>query len=214
VQRVIEIEKDKKFGLTLSSEGWTDPSGRVLYNFMISGARASWFAGTKEMEAEEKNAEYIASGCYSKGNHQVVPTPNQQLDIAECFEPYFDKYGDSLVAVCTDSVAGRILMNKHPKVTWMPCVPHQAELIQKKIAKLPAFKPAVLSVRGLVVWVKRHQIPAALIKQLSDKALYIPGDTRFGATLMCLERYLEIQAALKQMIAHKAFQQGRSGVKR
>jgi Protein of unknown function (DUF 659) len=159
VQRVIEIEKDKKFGLTLSSDGWTDPSGRVLYNFMISGARASWFAGTKEMEAEEKNTEYIA----------------------ECFEPYFYKYGDSLVAVCTDSAAvmkaaGRILMNKHPKVTWMPCVPHQAELIQKKIAKLPAFKPAMLSIRGLVVWVKRHQMPAALIKQLSDKALYIPED--------------------------------------
>jgi hypothetical protein len=103
--------------------------------------------------------------------------------------------------------AGRILMNKHPQVTWMPCVPHQAELIQKKFAKLPAFKPAVLSIRGLVVWVKRHQMPAALIKQLSDKALYIPGDTRFGATLMCLERYLEVQAALKQMIAHKALQE-------
>lgn len=190
VQRMNEIEKDKKFGLTLCSDGWTDPSGRVLYNFMINSPRASWFVGTKEMEAEEKNAEYIAA----------------------CFEPYFDKYGDSIVAVCTDSAAvmkaaGRILMQKHPRVTWMPCVPHQAELIQKKIAMLPVFKPAVASIRGLVVWVKRHQIPAALIKQLSTKALYIPGETRFGATLTCLERYLEIQPALKQMIAHKSFQE-------
>ena len=155
---------------------------------MLNGVRVSVFAGSVEMTEEEKNAAHIA----------------------QCFDPYFEKYGSSITVVVTDSAAvmkaaGDIIMTKYPWVTWMPCVTHQAELMMKKITKLDHFCAMVSSIRGLVVWVKRHQSPAALFRKLSKKAFYIPGETRFGATVVCLETYLEVHSVLKQLFAHQSF---------
>lgn len=182
------LSEDKVFGFTLGSDGWTDTAGRVLYNFMLSCVRASFFLGTEEMGDEEKNAEHIA----------------------DTFEPHIERYGQDIIVVVTDSAAvmkaaGAIIERRHPHIIWLPCAVHQLELIMKKICKLPYFKPTVCKVRGVVVYVKRHQIPAAIFRQLSSVALYIPGDTRFGATVTCLGTYLEAQPSLKQMLSHKNF---------
>jgi hypothetical protein len=47
----------------------------------------------------------------------------------------------------------------------------------------------------------------AFYRQLSDKALYIAGHTRFGATVLCLETYLDVRAALKQVFTHNTFKE-------
>ena len=182
------LEEDKEYGFTLCSDGWTDTSGRVLYNFMINTVRASFFEGTDEMGDEEKNAEHIA----------------------DSFEPHIVKHEEYIIIVVTDSAAvmkaaGKIIERRHPKIKWLPCAMHQMELVMKKVSQLEFFKRTVKSVRGLVVWVKRHQIPAAIFRALSDTALYIPGDTRFGATVTCLETYITVQPTLKKMLEHNNY---------
>jgi hypothetical protein len=113
----------------VASDGYTDVSRRYLINFVINSTTGGFFDCTTEMGLEDKNAEAIA----------------------KLFDPLFQKYGRDITAVVTDSAsvmkaAGKLLEAKYPWTTWLPCVTHQADLIMKKIAKLPYFKDTVSQV--------------------------------------------------------------------
>jgi hypothetical protein len=113
----------------VASDGYTDVSSRYLINFVINSATGGFLDCTTEMGLEDKNAEAIA----------------------KLFDPLFQKYGRDITAVVTDSAsvmkaAGKLLEAKYPWITWLPCVTYQADLIMKKIAKLPYFKDTVSQV--------------------------------------------------------------------
>jgi hypothetical protein len=129
--------------------------------------------------------------------------------IAELFEPLFEKYGRDITAIVTDSAAvmkaaGRILMDQYPWVTWLPCCTHQADLLMKKIAKLSYFHDIVTRIRGVCVWMRRHSVPLTTFKKLSPRLLLIPGETRFGSSVQCMERFLDrdVNNALKNVFSH------------
>jgi hypothetical protein len=77
----------------------------------------------------------------------------------------------------------------------------------KKIAKLDYFRDVVSEIRGVCVWLRRHAVPLAVFKQLTSKAIQIPGETRFGSTVLCLERFVDkdVLEALKNMFSNKRF---------
>jgi hypothetical protein len=75
------IRTDKRFGFTVSSDGYSDTSQLSLSNIMINTISGAFFHGNMEMGIREKNAEAVA----------------------EVFEPLFEEFGRAITAVVTDS---------------------------------------------------------------------------------------------------------------
>jgi hypothetical protein len=65
----------------------------------------------------------------------------------------------------------------------------------------------ILQVRAVCVWVLRHQYPLSAFKKANTKQLTIPGETRFGASVLCLQRYIEptVANALRNVFSNKQY---------
>jgi Protein of unknown function (DUF 659)/hAT family C-terminal dimerisation region len=173
------LRLDSVYGYTIASDGFTDTSHRPLFNFIINTATSAMFHSTAEGGSGMKTAAAVA----------------------ELFHPLMEEHGRKVTAITTDSAAvmkaaGRLLEVRYPWVTWIPCAAHQVDLVMKKICKLPAFARVITNMRAVVVWMRRHQVPLAVYRQRCNLSLSIPGATRFGSTVLCLER-LTSQEVLK-----------------
>ena len=87
----------------------------------------------------------------------------------------------------------------------VPCAAHALDLILKDFCKEPFIADALKQCRAVVKWVRNHHLPLALFSSLSNLALLLPGDTRFGSHLICTQRYLAVRPALKLMVLKPEF---------
>ena len=105
-------------GVSIVSDGWTDPARHPIINFMVSSLNGPVFLKAVDTLGEYKDAQFMG----------------------ELFIRVVEEVGvDSCVQIITDNApvckaASMIVEAKYPQVFWTPCIVHSLNLALKSIA--------------------------------------------------------------------------------
>ncbi|XP_059076087.1 uncharacterized protein LOC131875521 [Cryptomeria japonica] len=113
---------------------------------------------------------------------------------------------ENVVQIITDNVAvyvsiGRMLMERHPLITWIPCAAHCLDLMLEDIGKIGWVKKVVEDARSVTKFIYN----ALMGKHTNGKDLVRPGVTRFASHFITLQSILSAIPHLKQMFVLDAW---------
>jgi len=175
-------------GVTICSDGWSDPQRRPIINFVAVSDKAPMFLRADNCEGEYKSKEYIAEKL--KGIIEEVGRQN-------------------VVQIITDNAAnckgaGLIIESEYDNIFWTPCVVHTLNLALKSICE-PKIRDNP-SDEEMVVWrelefmhdvkteaaliknfIMNHGMRLSMFNQFSRLKLLSIAETRF-ASVVCLLR--------------------------
>lgn len=134
------------YGCTLAFDGWTSRQSRPLINVMCITPKGSVFLESIDTSLKVKTAEYIAK-IYERSILKIDPK--------------------HVTAIVTDNasnykLAGDIITEKYPGITWLPCGAHTINLLFKDIGKIPFVKSILDDAIHLVNYIRGHQYIHAL----------------------------------------------------
>lgn len=181
--------RGKQLGYTVISDGWTDVQGRPLLNIVAVNAAGSVFMTAVDTSGETKNSAYIA---------KQISTVVEQLG------------PENVVQVVTDNApacksAGDAIMVRYPHITWSGCAAHTCDLALEDIFKLEYFKQIYTSIKEMVQFINNHQHTQAAWRNISNRALLKPGETRFASEFIMLERAYDRKAQLQQLVVSEGW---------
>ncbi|XP_021775239.1 uncharacterized protein LOC110739094 [Chenopodium quinoa] len=107
----------KTKGVSIISDGWSDPQRRPLINIMIASETGPMFMKAIDCSGEIKDKDFIAT----------------------LLSEVIDEIGDqNVVQIITDNAsnckaAGELVEGRYPHIYWTPCVVHTLNLAMKSI---------------------------------------------------------------------------------
>ncbi|XP_066312707.1 putative transcriptional regulator tpeD [Miscanthus floridulus] len=188
-------------GVTICSDGWSDPQRRPIINFIAVSEKAPMFLRADNCEGEYKSKEYIA----------------------EKLRAIIDEVGrQNVVQIITDNAAnckgaGLLIEAEYDHIFWTPCVVHTLNLAMKNICepKLPRTPTDEdMHVWGQLEFINDVKVEATMIKnfimnhgmrlsmfnEFSHLKLLSIAETRFASVVCMLKRFVEVKAALQHMV--------------
>ncbi|XP_021717464.1 uncharacterized protein LOC110685280 [Chenopodium quinoa] len=119
VDRLLQLIKAtwKTKGVSIVSDGWSDPQRRPLINIMIASETGPMFMKAIDCSGEIKDKDFIAT----------------------LLSEVIDEIGDqNVVQIITDNAsnckaAGELVEGRYPHIYWTPCVVHTLNLAMKSI---------------------------------------------------------------------------------
>lgn len=126
---VDEVKKTwSQTGVSILSDGWKDMRGRQLINFLVNNPHGTVFLRSVDASDAIKDAKTLC----------------QLLD-----DVVMEVGEDLVIQVVTDNAsnykaAGKLLMDKRPRLWWTPCAAHCIDLMLEKIGDLPQHKNALM----------------------------------------------------------------------
>ncbi|XP_059077840.1 uncharacterized protein LOC131065844 [Cryptomeria japonica] len=171
-------------GCTIMTDGWTDRRNRTLLNFLVSCGGSTMFLKSIDASSHVKNATYLC----------------------EAIEEVIQEVGEeNVVQVVTDNAAsyvaaGKLLMERHPKIFWSPCAAHCLDLMLEDIGKLEWVKSIVERAKYISKFIYNHALVLSIMRQYTgQKELARPGITRFASNFLTLKSLIKSKAALRHM---------------
>ena len=112
-------------------DSWTDIRGRSLINFLVNNPHGTVFLKSVDVSDAIKDAKLLFGLL-----NEVVE------EVGE----------DIVIQVITNNasnykLAGKMLMDKRPRLWWTPCAAHCIDLMLEKIGKLPQHKTALIKAK-------------------------------------------------------------------
>jgi Protein of unknown function (DUF 659)/hAT family C-terminal dimerisation region len=184
-------ESVRKFGGTLTVDGWTSVTNRPLCNAMLVSPAGELFLGSVDTTGSEKTAEYMAS-IMEKFIEQVGP--------------------HNIVQICTDNAssmlkASQIIIKKYPHIYVQGCAAHAMDLLLEDWGKTTWIKETLHKAKYLVKFVKNRQMPLAVFRKHEvNLSLLLPGQTRFASNFIMIDRLLKVKEALEQSVVDPDWQ--------
>ncbi|KAJ1298855.1 hypothetical protein BS78_01G485900 [Paspalum vaginatum] len=188
-------------GVTICSDGWSDPRRRPIINFIVVSEKAHIFLRADNCEGEIKTKEYIA----------------------EKLRGIIDEVGrQNVVQIITDNAAnckgaGLLIEAEYDNIFWTPCVVHTLNLAMKSICEPKV--PREPSDEDLFVWnqlefmhnvksdatmiknfIMNHGMRLSMFNEFSHLKLLSIAETRFASVVCMLKRFVEIKVALQHMV--------------
>ncbi|WVZ50320.1 hypothetical protein U9M48_001585 [Paspalum notatum var. saurae] len=188
-------------GVTICSDGWSDPRRRPIINFIAVFEKASIFLRADNCEGQVKTKEYIAEKL--RGIIEEVGRQN-------------------VVQIITDNAAnckgaGLLIEVEYDNIFWTPCVVHTLNLAMKSICEPKV--PREPSDEDLFVWnqlefmhnvksdatmiknfIMNHGMRLSMFNEFSHLKLLSIAETRFASVVCMLKRFVEIKTALQHMV--------------
>jgi Protein of unknown function (DUF 659) len=124
------IEKHRKYGFSLCSDGWSDVNSHPLINVVLMIPCGQYFLGSVDASGVTKNGDYISAVLKS----------------------YIEQVGPADIAcIVTDNAsnctsAGELVEMEWPHITWLGCIPHCLNLLMGDMNKLPWVSKVVIQV--------------------------------------------------------------------
>ena len=177
----------RKFGATLSIDGWSSVTNRPLINGMLVSSAGEQFIGSVDATGVEKDAVYLAS----------------------VLEKFIETVGpNNVVQVTTDNTAvnpaaWKLISSKYPHIFFQGCMVHALNLMLKDFVKQKWIKNQVEIAQKIVKFIKRRHMPLAVFRKHAKKYnLLMPGKTRFASQFIMIDRLLEedVKQALQQSV--------------
>eukprot|EP00253_Pinus_taeda_P031535 PITA_31535 len=173
------------FGLSIVSDGWTNPTRHPLINFMVSSLNGPTFLKSMDALGQYKDAQYMG----------------------ELFIKVIEDVGvDSCMQIITNNapickVVGMIVEAKYPQVFWTPCIVHSLNLALKSIASDVLWIGSIIEdARHIRNFVQNHTNALTIYKEYTNLLLLNIMDTRFASSFIMLKRLREVKTALGAMV--------------
>ncbi|XP_018509953.2 uncharacterized protein LOC108869695 [Brassica rapa] len=187
----------KERGVTIVSDGWSDPTRKPLINFIATSGSGPIFLKAVNCFGEVKDRFFI-SGLMK----EVINEVGHQ----------------NVVQIITDNAAnckaaGEIIESTFPHIYWTPCVVHTLNLALKNIcAAKNVEKNAstyeecnwITDVHGDALAIKHfimnHNMRLAIFSKFSPLKLLAVADTRFASIIVMLKRLKLVKRGLEAMV--------------
>ncbi|CAI9297917.1 unnamed protein product [Lactuca saligna] len=187
----------KEKGVTIVSDGWSDPTRKPLINFMATSCNGPLFLKAVNCFGEVKDRFFIA----------------------ELMKEVINEIGhENVVQIITDNAAnckaaGEIIESQFPHIYWTPCVVHTLNLALKNI-----FSPRNVETNELTYeqcrWIKEvheeafaiknfimnHNMRLSIFTKFTPLRLLSVADTRFASIIVMLKRLKLIKKGLQAMV--------------
>ncbi|PWA76506.1 hypothetical protein CTI12_AA232910 [Artemisia annua] len=199
VQRQLEPLKStwKERGVTIVSDGWSDPTRKPLINFMATSGNGPLFLKAVNCFGEVKDRFFIA----------------------DLMKEFINEIGNqNVVQIITDNaanckVAGQLIEGEFPHIYWTPCVVHTLNLAVKNI-----FSPNNMETNALAYeqcsWIKdvhgdaiaiknfimNHNMRLSIFSKFTSLRLLSVANTRFAYIIVMLKRFKLIKTGLQAMV--------------
>ncbi|XP_074362442.1 uncharacterized protein LOC141702712 [Apium graveolens] len=174
----------KKYGCTLTCDGWTNRWGRHLINFLANSSEGTFFLRSFDASDRARDAE-ILSGL---------------IDAMIVNVGY-----SNVVQVVTDNganykLAGALLEQSLPWLFWTQCAAHCLDLMLEDIGKIPSMKKVINQERSCTTFIYRHGcILHALRERTNGMDLVRIGATRFATAFLTLQSLLKHRAVVRSL---------------
>ncbi|XP_037433016.1 uncharacterized protein LOC119300034 [Triticum dicoccoides] len=182
-------------GVTIVSDGWSDPQRRPLLNFMAITEDGPMFLRSINTEGEVKSKEYIR---------------DRLCEIIEAVGPA------NVVQVITDNAsncrgAGLLVQERYNHIFWTPCVVHTLNLALKSIGSATSQDDPLydhcnwiseIAADGFRIkhFIMSHSMRLSMFNASSKLKLLAVADTRFASQVVMLKRLVQIRQALTMMV--------------
>ncbi|CAM8990676.1 unnamed protein product [Rhodiola kirilowii] len=184
-------------GVTIVTDGWSDPQRRPLINFMACCESGLMFIKAVNCAGEVKDQEFIANIL-----REVIDEVGHQ----------------NVVQVITGNAsnckgAGEIIEGIYPHIYWTPCVVHTLNLALKNICaarnlmnneETYAECHWITEVHGDVVQIKNfivdHGKCLSIYSRFTPLKLLSVGETRFASIVIMLKRFKLVKRVLEGMV--------------
>uniref|UniRef100_A0A0A9EF24 DUF659 domain-containing protein n=1 Tax=Arundo donax TaxID=35708 RepID=A0A0A9EF24_ARUDO len=186
-------------GVTICSDGWSDPQRRPLINFIAISGKKPMFLKADNCEGEVKTKEYIAEKLRA-----VIEEVGRQ----------------NVVQIITDNAAnckgaGLLVQAEYSNIFWTPCVVHTLNLALKNICdpKVPkneedeyiwhhlefihTIKTEAQMIKNFIM---NHGMRLSMFNEFSRIKLLAIAETRFASVVCMLQRFVEVKRALQSMV--------------
>ncbi|KAL5153357.1 hypothetical protein HKD37_19G052923 [Glycine soja] len=168
-------------GVSIVSDGWSDPQRRSLINFMVVTESGPMFLKAIDCSNEIKDKDFIA-----KHMREVI----MEVGHSNVVQIVIDN-----ATVC--KAAGLIIEAEFPSIYWTPCVPR----IQKKNNVAYEECSWITQIADDAMFVKifimSHSMRLSIFNSL--KLLSI-APTRFASTIVMLKRFKQLKKGLQEMV--------------
>lgn len=178
-------------GLTVVSDGWSNVQNRPIINFLAVTTEGAVFLDACDTSGEIKDAQYIANSIC------------QQI---ESIGP------EKVVQVITDSAsncvaARKIIADKYPQITCVPCAAHCLDLLLSDIGALPCVASVITEGHTVAKFITCHHASLAYFRSKSKLELLKPAETRFATNFIMLQRLLVCKDALQEIVVSREYKQ-------
>ncbi|XP_022869854.1 uncharacterized protein LOC111389199 [Olea europaea var. sylvestris] len=184
-------------GVTIVSDGWSDPQRRPLINFMAVTESGPMFLKAVDCSGETKDKYFIANlmkEVINEIGHQKV------------------------VQVITDNApnckgAGQIIELEYPHIFWTPCVVHTLNLALKNICAAKNVENNLITyeecnwitnlhddVMIIKNFIMNHSMRLAMFNEFVPLKLLSVAKTRFASIIAMLKRFKLIQRGLQALV--------------
>ncbi|XP_058005467.1 uncharacterized protein LOC110671042 [Hevea brasiliensis] len=199
IERLLEPIKSTwlEKGISIVSNGWSDPQRRPLINFMVVSESGPMFIKSIDCSGEVKDKQFIAN----------------------LLKEVIDEVGhQKVVQVITDNAsnykgAGEIIEGMFPCIYWTPYVVHTLNLALKNICAAKHLETNqetydvchwITEIHGDALQIKNfimnHSTRLAIYNRFSPLKLLSVADTRFASIVVILKRFKLIRRALEAMV--------------
>ncbi|XP_057418312.1 uncharacterized protein LOC130712497 [Lotus japonicus] len=184
-------------GVTIVSDGWSDPQRRPLINFMAVTESGPMFLKAVDCSDEVKDKDFIA-----KKIREVI------IEVGP----------SNVVQVVTDNApvcraAGLIIESEFPSIYWTPCVVHTLNLALKNICAaknternstvyeecswITKIAEDAMLIRNFIMC---HSMRLSIFHSFNSLKLLSIAPTRFASTIVMLKRFRELKKGLQEMV--------------
>ncbi|KAJ9552744.1 hypothetical protein OSB04_016789 [Centaurea solstitialis] len=174
----------KEKGVTIVSDGWSDPTRKPLINFMATSSNGPLFLKAVNCFGEVKDRFFIA-----------------------------DLMKEVINEVGHQNAAGEIIESQFPHIYWTPCVVHTLNLALKNICSPRNMETNQLTYEQCS-WIKEvheealaiknfimnHNMRLSIFTKFTPLRLLSVADTRFASIIVMLKRLKLIKRALQAMV--------------
>ncbi|CAA7031779.1 unnamed protein product [Microthlaspi erraticum] len=187
----------KERGVSIVSDGWSDPTRKPLINFIAAGGNAPLFLK--------------AANCFGEVKDKVF--------ISDLMKEVINEVGHhNVVQVITDNAAnckaaGEIIEGLFPHIYWTPCVVHTLNLALKNICAAKNTETNLETYKecnwitdthgdGLAIkhFIMNHNMRLAMFSKFSTLKLLSVADTRFASIIVMLKRLKILRRGLQAMV--------------
>ncbi|KAH1266386.1 hypothetical protein GmHk_01G001888 [Glycine max] len=184
-------------GVSIVSDGWSDPQRRSLINFMAVTESGPMFLKVIDCSNEIKDKDFIA-----KHMREVI----MEVGHSNVVQIVTDN-----AAVC--KAAGLIIEAEFPSIYWTPCVVHTLNLALKNICAAKnteknnvAYEECswITQIADDAIFVKNfvmsHSMRLSIFNSFNSLKLLSIAPTKFASTIVMLKRFKQLKKGLQEMI--------------
>ncbi|XP_059659219.1 uncharacterized protein LOC132306039 [Cornus florida] len=187
----------KAKGVSIASDGWSDPQRRPLINFMAMTEGGPMFLKAVDCSGGIKDKFFI-SNLLKEVINEVGP--------------------QNVIQVITDNApnckaAGQLIEGQFPHIVWIPCVVHTLNLALKNIcaAKNVEKNEIAYAECGWILdyadevtiiknFIMNHSMRLAIFNEFVSLKLLSVAETRFASVIVMMKRFKLIKGGLQAMV--------------